>query len=156
VINGDRAKAVTKTTLFGDPQVKQNDSFVIEVTLTEKNYTIDEPFPSMQSFELAAQLVDAATGDVILWVRDRDGSIRGLYAQRWILIKYSEYFASRILSPLCQSTSFEGRTATMLEREETTDPTFAIGLPAPRFQINRNPLPHRRSGNPESHTCPVS
>jgi len=30
-----RAKAVTKTTLFGDALVKQADSFVIEVSLTE-------------------------------------------------------------------------------------------------------------------------
>jgi hypothetical protein len=98
---------VTKTTLFGDAEVKQNDSFVIEVTLTEKNYTIEEPFPSMQSFELAAQLIDPGMGDVVLWVRDRDGTIRGLYAQRWILIKYSEYFAARISAIPFQSTEFE-------------------------------------------------
>jgi hypothetical protein len=90
---------VTKTTLFGDAQVKQNDSFVIEVTLTEKNYALEERFPSMQSFELASQLIDPGMGDVVLWVRDRDGTIRGLYARRWILIKYSEYFASRISNP---------------------------------------------------------
>ena len=36
---------------------------------------------------------------MVLLVRDKDQTVRGLYAQRWILIKYSEYFASRLKTP---------------------------------------------------------
>jgi len=123
---------VTKTTLFRDAEVKQADSFVIEVGLTEvppsqppfpvcglnpgqKNYKIEEPFPSVRSFEFANQLVVPNAGDVVLLVRDKDQTVRGLYAQRWILIKHSEYFASRLKSLHLISNSDWCRVATMLE-----------------------------------------